>query len=125
MEGHPSAQGEDQVTIHASSQPISPLRRRMLDDMAMRGMREATQRDYIRFVQSFAAFLKRPPDTATAEDIRRFQVYQAESGVHPPTSNSSVPALPFFSGVPLNGRDLSRPLALARRPPGRPMVLGV
>jgi hypothetical protein len=49
MEGHPSAQGEDQVTIHASSQPISPLRRRMLDDMAMRGMREATQRDYIRF----------------------------------------------------------------------------
>ena len=49
----------------------------MLDDMAMRGMREATQRDYIRFVQSFAAFLKWAPDTATAEDIRRFQVYQA------------------------------------------------
>ena len=63
------------MTVHASSRPISPLRRRMLDDMAMRGMREATQRDYIRFVQSFAAFLKRPPDTATAEDIRRFQVY--------------------------------------------------
>ena len=58
------------MTIHASSQPVSPLRRRMLDDMAMRGMREATQRDYIRFVQSFAAFLKRPPDTATAEDTR-------------------------------------------------------
>jgi integrase/recombinase XerD len=63
------------VTIQPVSQPISPLRRRMLDDMAMRGMREATQRDYIRFVQNFAASLKRSLDTATAEEIRRFQVY--------------------------------------------------
>ncbi len=66
-------------------QPISPLRRRMLEDMAMRGLREETQRDYIRFVRSFTAFLGRSPDTATAEDIRRFQVYQAESGEQPPT----------------------------------------
>ena len=52
-------------------QPISPLRRRMLEDMAMRGLREETQRDYIRFARSFTAFLGRSPDTATAEDIRR------------------------------------------------------
>jgi hypothetical protein len=52
------------------SQPISPPRRRMLEDIAMRGLREATQRDCVRFVQSFAAFLRRPPDTATAEDTR-------------------------------------------------------
>jgi hypothetical protein len=71
MEGHPSGQGEDQVTIQPGSQPISPLRRRMLEHMAMRGLREATQRDYVRFVQSFAAFLRRPPDTATAEDTAR------------------------------------------------------
>src|SRR5271167_2079044 len=116
MEGHPSAQGEDQVTIQANSQPISPLRRRMLDDMAMRGMREATQRDYIRFVRSFAAFLKRPPDTATAEDIRRFQVYQTESGVQPPTINCSVSALRFFFTVTLDRPDLSRRLVLARYP---------
>ena len=64
---------------------VSPLRRRMLDDMAMRGLREETQRDYIRFVRSFAAFLGRSPDTATAEDVRRFQVHQAETGVQPPT----------------------------------------
>jgi hypothetical protein len=50
----------------------------MLEDMAMRGLRSGTQRDYIRFVRSFAAFLKRPPDTATAEDIRRFQVQQCK-----------------------------------------------
>ncbi len=63
---------------------VSPLRQRMLEDMAMRGLREETQRDYLRFVRSFAAFLGRSPDTATAEDVRRFQVHQAETGVQPP-----------------------------------------
>ena len=113
------------MTIQQASHPISPLRRRMLDDMAMRGMREATQRDYIRFVQSFAAFLKRPPDTATAEDIRRFQVYQAESGVQPPTINCSVSALRFFFTVTLDRPDLSRRLVLVRHPRRLPTVLSV
>jgi hypothetical protein len=53
----------------------SPQRQRMLEDMAMRGLREETQRDYIHFVRSFAAFVGRPPDAATAEDLRRFQVH--------------------------------------------------
>jgi integrase/recombinase XerD len=61
------------------TQSISPLRRRMLEDMAMRGLREDTQRDYIRFVKTFAAFLGRSPETASAEDLRRFQVHQRES----------------------------------------------
>ena len=65
----------------------------MLEDMAMRGLRSETQRDYVAFVRSFAAFLGRPPDTATAEDVRRFQVHQRESGVQPPTINCSVSAL--------------------------------
>ncbi len=47
------------MTIQPVSQPISPLRQRMLEDMAMRGLREETQRDYVRFVRSFAAFLSR------------------------------------------------------------------
>lgn len=59
--------------------PVSALRQRMLEDMAMRGLRSETQRNYIRDVRSFAAFLGRSPDTATAEDIRRFQVHQAGS----------------------------------------------
>jgi integrase/recombinase XerD len=97
----------------------------MLDDMAMRGMREATQRDYIRFVQSFAALLKRPPDTPTAEDIRRFQVYQTESGVQPPTINYSVSALRFFFTVTLDRPDLSRRLVLVRHPRRLPTVLSI
>jgi integrase/recombinase XerD len=104
---------------------ISPLRRRMLEDMAMRGLREETQRDYIRFVRSFAAFLGRPPETATAEDIRRFQVHQAESGVQPPTINCSISALRFFFTVTLDRLDLSRRLVLVRHPRKLPTVLSV
>ena len=103
----------------------SPLRQRMLQDMAMRGLREHTQHDYIRFVRDFASFLGRPPDTATAEDIRRFQVHQAESGVQPPTINSSVSALRFFFTVTLDRPDLSRRLVLARHPRKLPDVLSV
>ena len=104
---------------------LSPLRRRMLEDMAMRGLREETQRDYIRFVRSFAAFVGRSPDTATAEDLRRFQVHQAESGVQPPTINCSVSALRFFFTVTMDRPDLSRRLVLARHPRKLPTVLSV
>jgi site-specific recombinase XerD len=97
----------------------------MLDDMATRGMREATQRDYIRFVQSFAAFLKRPPDTAPAEYIRRLQVYQVESGVQPPTINCSVSTLRVFFTVTLDRPDRSRRLVLVRLPRRLPTVLSV
>jgi site-specific recombinase XerD len=104
---------------------VSPLRQRMLQDMAIRGLREHTQHDYIRFVRDFASFLGRPPDTATAEDIRRFQVHQAESGVQPPTVNSSVSALRFFFTVTLDRPDLSRRLVLVRHPRKLPDVLSV
>ena len=102
---------------------ISPLRQRMLEDMSLRGLREETQRDYIRFVRSFAAFLKRSPDSATAEDIRRFQVHQAESGVQPPTVNSSVSALRFLFTVTLDRPDLARRFALVRQARKLPNVL--
>ena len=108
-----------------ASAVVSPLRRRMLDDMAMRGLREGTQRDYIRFVRSFAAFLGRSPDTATAEDVRRFQIHQAETGVQPPTVNGSVSALRFLFTVTLDRPDLSRRLVLVRQPRKLPAVLSV
>ncbi|HQT90026.1 MAG: integrase [Acidiphilium sp. 37-64-53] len=112
-----------------TSQPVqpavSPLRRRMLEDMRMRGLREHTQRDYIRFVRSFAAFLGRSPDTATAEDVRRFQVHQHEAGAQPPTINSSVSALRFFFTITLDRPDLSRRLVLVRHPRKLPDVLSV
>lgn len=58
-----------------SEKPISELRRRMLEDMAVRKFGEKTRHDYIRHVAMFAKFLGRSPETATAEDVRRFQVH--------------------------------------------------
>ena len=55
------------MTISSVERPVSALRQRMLEDMAMRGLRSDTQRNYIAFVRDFAAFLGRAPDTATAE----------------------------------------------------------
>jgi integrase/recombinase XerD len=59
--------------------PVTPHRQRMLDDMAMHRMGARTQHDYVRHVRAFAAFLEGSPDTATAEDVRRFQVHQTPS----------------------------------------------
>jgi integrase/recombinase XerD len=113
------------MPVSTIERPVSALRQRMLEDMAMRGLRSHTQHDYIRFVRSFAAFLGRSPDTAQAEDIRRFQVHQRDSGVQPPTINSSVSALRFFFTVTLDRPDLSRRLVLARFPRKLPEVLSV
>jgi site-specific recombinase XerD len=113
------------MPVSTIERPVSALRQRMLEDMAMRGLRSDTQRDYVRVVRSFAAFLGRSPDTATAEDIRRFQVHQRESGVQPPTINCSVSALRFLFTVTLDRPDLSRRLVLARYPRKLPAVLSV
>ena len=57
------------MPVSSVERPVSALRQRMLEDMAMRGLRSHTQHDYIRFVRSFAGFLGRSPDTAQAESI--------------------------------------------------------
>jgi integrase/recombinase XerD len=113
------------MSVSTIERPVGVLRQRMLEDMAMRGLRSDTQRDYVRVVRSFAVFLGRSPDTAAAEDIRRFQVHQRESGVQPPTINCSVSALRFFFTVTLDRPDLWRRLVLARYPRKLPAVLSV
>ena len=72
------------MPVPTIDRPVSALRQRMMEDMAMRGLRSDTQHEYIRFVRSFVAFLRQPPDTATAEDIRSFQDHQRESGYNHP-----------------------------------------
>src|SRR5665213_1710478 len=68
----------------------SPLRQRLIDDMSMRRFSRETQRNYMRDVGRFATWLGRSPHTATAEDVRRFQIEQQEAGVPVPTMNSIV-----------------------------------
>lgn len=103
--------------------PVSPLRQRMIDDMNMRHFGRETQRNYIRDVGRFATFLGRPPDTATAEDLRRFQVEQRETGVPVPTMNSVVSALRFLFTQTLDRPDLARRLVRVSHPRKLPVVL--
>jgi hypothetical protein len=53
---------------------ISPLRQRMIEDMTIRKLAPKTQRDYVQRVKHFAAFLGRSPDTASFEDVRRYEL---------------------------------------------------
>lgn len=103
--------------------PVSPLRQRLIDDMNMRHFSRETLRNYIRDVGRFATFLDRPPDTATAEDLRRFQVEQREAGMPVPTMNSVVSALRFFFTHTLDRPDLARRLVRVSHPRKLPVVL--
>ena len=113
------------MTSHPSHRPVSALRARMIEDMRGRGFTEKTRSDYVRNVRAFAAFIGRSPNTATAEDLRRFQLHQTQTGMQPPSINSAVAALRFFFTATLDRPDLARRLIIVREPRRLPAVLGV
>ena len=106
-----------------SDKPISDLRRRMIADMTVRSFSENTQHDYIRHVETFARFLGRSPDTASGDDIRRFQLAQVEQGAQPPKMNTQASALRFFFTITLGRADLAHQLARTHYPRKLPRVL--
>ena len=79
--------------MDVSSSSVSPLRQRMVEDMRMRKFEPKTQTAYLRAVRKLAAFLKASPDTATAEDLRRFQMHLVDEGVSPTTLNATISGL--------------------------------
>jgi integrase/recombinase XerD len=102
---------------------ISPLRQRMIEDMTARHFAEKAQKDYIRYVKTFTAFLGRSPDAATSEDLRLFQLHMTKTHVSPGRINATVVALRFFFKVTLERDDLVRRLTLVREPRRAPTVL--
>ena len=110
---------------HSSQRPASALRKRMIEDMSVRGFSEKTRHDYIRNVRALAAFIGRSPDTATAEDLRRFQLHQTQTGMQPPSINSAVAALRFFFTVTLDRPELARRITIVGEPRRLPAVLSV
>jgi len=102
---------------------ISPLRQRMIEDMSLRHFGEKTQKDYIRAIKNLTIFLGRSPDTATAEDLRLFQLHLTESRVRPPTINFTVTALRFLFTVTLDRADAIKHLTLVAEPRKIPVVL--
>ena len=103
----------------------SPLRQRLIDDMTMRRFSRETQRNYIRDVERFATWLRRSPHTATAEEVRRFQIEQQDAGVPVPTMNMVVSALRFFFTNTLDRPELARKLVRTRHERKIPTVLSM
>jgi integrase/recombinase XerD len=102
---------------------ISPLRQRMINDMNVRNFVPDTQREYIRAVKNLTIFLGRSPDTATAEDLRAFQLHMTETGVRPPTINATVTALRFFFKVTVDKPETTRHLVFVYEPRKLPRIL--
>ncbi len=95
------------VTLAAPA-PISDLRRRLLQDMTNRSFGDKTRHDYIRHIESFAEFLGRAPDTATGDDVRRFQSEQISHGAQLPKMNTQASALRFSFTVTIGRVDLAQ-----------------
>ena len=106
-----------------SEKPVSPLRQRMIEDMTVRKLGSETQRNYLRVVKTFAAFLGRSPDTATFEDVHSFQLHLARSGVGVPTLNHAVTALRFFFRVTLGRPEIEHHTQIVREVRKLPRVL--
>jgi integrase/recombinase XerD len=102
---------------------ISPLRRRMTEDMTVRNLSPATQRSYISAVSKFGRFFGRSPDRLNLEDVRTFQVHLVAKGISWPALNQIVCALRFFYGVTLRRDEIPERIVYARQPRKLPEVL--
>jgi site-specific recombinase XerD len=111
--------------MSATVKPISPLRQRMIEDMRLRKLGEKTQQGYIRAVRAFTVFLGRAPDTATAEDLRRYQLDRAERGVSAISINAALTGLRFFFEVTLDRVAVLAKVQPVREPRKLPEILSV
>ncbi len=106
-----------------STEAVSPLRRRMIEDMTIRQFGEHTQRDYVRQVREFTAFLGRSPDLAEPEDLRRYQLHMASLGAGYSRMNLASTALRFFFHVTLGRPGFGDRMARIATPERLPVVL--
>jgi integrase/recombinase XerD len=106
-----------------TTEAITPLRQRMIQDMNARKLCAGTQRGHIRACKLFAVFLKRSPDTATCEDIRSFQLYLADTGMSTCNRNRLMTGLRFLFRVTLRRLDLAAEIFHLREPEKIPLVM--
>jgi len=102
---------------------VSPLRQRMLEDMAARKLNPHTQRSHISSCKRFAAWLKRSPDTATPDEVRRFQLHLIESGASICNRNRIMTGVRFLFRVTLRRHDLAAEVWHLKEPQKLPPVL--
>ena len=106
-----------------TTQSISPLRQRMIDDMRLRKLAPTTQANYLRAARKLAQYLKRSPDTATVEDLRRFQLHMVDEGTSPITLNITITGLKFLFDVTLDRAELMAKMHPVKVPHRLPVVL--
>ena len=109
--------------MDVSTSTVSPLRQRMLEDMRMRKFEPKTQAGYLRAVRKLTKFLGRSPDTASAEDLRSFQMHLVDAGASPITLNSTISGLKFFFDVTLSRGELMAKMQPVSVPRTLPVVL--
>ena len=102
---------------------MSPLRRRMIEDMTVRNLSPATQRSYLNAISKFRRYFGRLPDHLGLEDVHAFQVHLVATGISWPALNQIVCALRFFYGVTLGHGTIPERIAYAREPRKLPIVL--
>src|ERR1700681_3976967 len=110
-------------SIPMTDEAMSPLRRRMIEDMTIRKFAPKTQHDYVQRINNFAVFLGRSPDTASFEDVRRYQLHLAASGVGVATLNQTISTLRFFFRVTLRRHDIVEHTHFVHEPRKLPVVL--
>ena len=106
-----------------STQSVSPLRQRMIDDMRMRKLAPKTQNGYVRAVREFARFLGRSPDSASDEDLRRYQLHLVDQGVSAITINATLTGLKFFFETTLKRAELMARMSTVRVDRKLPVVI--
>ncbi len=109
--------------MNPTTQTISPLRQRMIDDMRMRKLSPKTQSGYLRVVSLFGGWLGRSPDTASAEDLRRYQLFLVDRGISPISLNAAITGLKFFFETTLDRAELMRFMQTVHVPHKIPVVL--
>jgi integrase/recombinase XerD len=102
---------------------MSPLRRRMIEDMTIRNLSPATQRSYLNAVSKFSRHFGRSPDRLGLDEVHAFQVHLVATGISWPSLNQIVCALRFFYGVTLGQATIPERIAYAREPQKLPVVL--
>ena len=105
------------------STTIDLLRQRMIEDMTARKHGPASQKNHLRAYKRFAAWLQRSPDTATAEELRLFQLHLAEAGVSTSTRNQAMTGLRFLFRVTLRRHDLAFEIYHLKEPQTVPLIL--
>ena len=108
-----------------STQNTSPLRQRMIDDMRMRKLSPKTQTGYIRAVRRFAGFLGRSPDSANAEDLRRYQLHLVERGTSSGSLNATITGLKFFFEITLEHPEVMTKMSHVYEPRKLPVILSL